>query len=114
MRELENAGFDVSEVDLSRVRSETEMLISLGEALSAPSYYGANWDALRDVVRRRGARTPLRMAFVLSSSTAFFDANAHGFIRSVTLLQMLARETSDLNEGYGQLEIFYLANWGKR
>ncbi|MFJ7773210.1 barstar family protein [Streptomyces sp. NPDC097107] len=111
VHELSRAGFDVLEVDLARVRSEAELLISLGETLSAPSYYGANWDALRDIIRGRGAVEPFRVALVLSSSAAFLGANVHEFIRSVMLLQMLARDISDLNEGCGQLEIFYLADW---
>ncbi|MFB7651429.1 MULTISPECIES: barstar family protein [unclassified Streptomyces] len=111
VHELGCAGFDVLEVDLARVRSESELLVSLGGALSAPSYYGANWDALRDVLRDRGTAAPFRFALVLSSSAAFLGANVHGFIRSVVLLQMMARDVSDMNEGCGQLEIFYLADW---
>ncbi|MET7894732.1 barstar family protein [Streptomyces mirabilis] len=107
--ELASAGFSVLEVDLIGVRTERDLLIKLGQALSAPDYYGKNWDALRDVLRDRGARKPFSVAIVFSSNIAFHDANVHDFVRSVSLLQMMARALSD--EDAGQLELFYLADW---
>ncbi|MFF4043682.1 barstar family protein [Streptomyces sp. NPDC001816] len=107
--ELSRAGFSVLEVDLESVRAELDLLIKLGQVLSAPDYYGKNWDALRDVLRDRGVNKPFSVAIVFSSSVAFHDANLHEFVRSVSLLQMMARALSD--EGSGQLELFYLADW---
>ncbi|MFD7303112.1 barstar family protein [Streptomyces pharetrae] len=109
MNELARAQFSVIEVDLVDVRSERDLLVELGQALSAPDYYGKNWDALRDILRDRGAGKPFSLAVVFSSSNAFHEANVHEFVRSVSLLQMMARTLSD--EDSGQLELFYLADW---
>ena len=108
--DLGRVGFSVFEVDLMRVRTERDLLVKLGQILSAPGYFGKNWDALRDVLRDRGVRGPFRVAIVFSSSIAFHDANLHQFLRSVSLLQMTARVLSE--EDSGQLEIFYPADWG--
>ncbi|WP_326578486.1 barstar family protein [Streptomyces sp. NBC_00487] len=109
--ELGRAGFTVLEADLSEVRTEEDLLTALGRALSAPDYYGGNWDALTDVLRDRGADEPFRVALVLSSSSAFLDADVHAFVRSVSLLHTTAQDLSDVDDEYGQLELFYLADW---
>ncbi|MEU3788517.1 barstar family protein [Streptomyces fructofermentans] len=111
VEKMARAGFDVQEVDLSGITTERELLVMLGRSFSAPDYYGENWDALRDVLFEQGGRAAFRIALVFSSSDAFLRAQTHGFVRSVTLLQMLARDLSDVDEGCGQLEIFYLADW---
>lgn len=105
---LVQGGFSVFEVDLSDVRTERDLLILVGQALSAPDYYGKNWDALRDILHDRGADDPFSIAIVFSASHAFLDANVHEFVRSVTVLQMMARELSNVDEDYGRLELFYI------
>ncbi|MFF0204450.1 barstar family protein [Streptomyces sp. NPDC005017] len=107
--DLLRADFSVLEVDLLGVKAERDLLIKLGHALSAPECYGENWDALRDILRDRGAGGPFCIAIVFSSSAAFLDANIHAFVRSVSLLQMMARALS--GDDFGQLELFYAADW---
>ncbi|ULR52910.1 barstar family protein [Streptomyces deccanensis] len=111
VQELGGAGFTVLEAELADVTTESDLLTVLGRALSAPDHYGENWDALTDILRDRGAETLFRIALVLSSSAVFLGADVHGFVRSVSLLHTIAQDLSDVDDEYGQLELFYLADW---
>ncbi|MFF0218943.1 barstar family protein [Streptomyces vinaceus] len=46
----EEAGWTTLRVDLAGVRGKAELLRRWGEALSVPSWFGGNWDALGDAL----------------------------------------------------------------
>ncbi|WP_353963414.1 MULTISPECIES: barstar family protein [unclassified Streptomyces] len=77
----------------------------MSRALEKPDEYDDNWDALRDLLRERGASTLCAIAVVFSSAPAFLRADVHGFVRAVSVLQNLSQELSDIDEPNGQLEL---------
>lgn len=111
LKALAGSGLSVLEIDLADVRREADLQAALGRALVKPHEYGDNWDALRDLLRERGANTPWAMAVVFSSAPAFLRADVHGFVRAVSILENLSLELSDIDEPYGQLELFYVGEW---
>ncbi|MEU5893785.1 barstar family protein [Streptomyces sp. NPDC047461] len=108
---MAGSGLSVLEIDVADVRREADLQAALGRALKKPDEYGDNWDALRDLLRERGASTLWAIAVVFSSAPAFLRADVHGFVRAVSILQNLSLELSDLDEPYGQLELFYVGEW---
>ncbi|MGW7318994.1 barstar family protein [Streptomyces sp. NPDC054854] len=46
----EEAGWTTVRLDLEGVRSKTALMRRCGRALRAPEWFGANWDALADVL----------------------------------------------------------------
>ncbi|MGW4876483.1 barstar family protein [Streptomyces sp. NPDC004262] len=108
---LTGSGLSVLEIDLADVRQESDLQGALGRALEKPDEYATNWDALNDLLRERGASTPLAMAMVFSSAPAFLHADVHGFVRTVSVLHHMARHLSDVDDCYGQLELFYVGDW---
>jgi len=44
-------GIHAWRVDLSKISSKTDLLETIGKALSFPDYYGRNWDALSECLR---------------------------------------------------------------
>jgi RNAse (barnase) inhibitor barstar len=108
---LTGSALSVLEIDLANARQESDLQAALGRALDRPDEYADNWDALRDLLRERGARTPWAIAVVFSSASAFLRADVHGFVRAVSLLHSMSRELSNIDEFYGQLELFYVGEW---
>jgi hypothetical protein len=54
----------------------------------------------------RGASTPWAIAIVFTSAPAFLHADVHGFVRAVSVLHNVSQDLSDIDESYGQLELF--------
>ncbi|MGV9700018.1 barstar family protein [Streptomyces sp. NPDC003470] len=108
---LTGAGLSVLEIDLANARQESDLQAALGRALDKPAHYADNWDALRDLLRERGASTPWAIAMVFSSAHVFLRADVHGFVRAVSVLHSMSRDLSDIDEFYGQLELFYVGEW---
>jgi hypothetical protein len=48
---------------------------------------------------------------VFTSAPAFLHADVHGFVRAVSVLHNMSRDLSDVDEFYGQLELFYVGEW---
>ncbi|WP_405638660.1 hypothetical protein [Streptomyces sp. NBC_00019] len=48
---------------------------------------------------------------VFSSAAAFLRADVHGLVRAVSVLENLSLELSDIDELYGQLELFHVGEW---
>ena len=46
----EEAGFVIFEADLARVHGKGEFLAAIAQAVRAPDWFGANWDALADAL----------------------------------------------------------------
>jgi hypothetical protein len=59
----------------------------------------------------RGASTPWAIAIVFTSAPAFLHADVHGFVRAVSVLHNVSRDLSDIDEAYGQLELFDVGEW---
>ncbi|KOG40739.1 barstar family protein [Streptomyces resistomycificus] len=108
---LKGSRLSVLEIDLAGVREEGGLQAGLAQALAKPEEYEDNWDALRDLLQERGAERPWQIAVVFTSASSFLRADVHGFVRSVALLHSFAREMSDLDDPYGQLELFYVGDW---
>lgn len=54
-RALAAAGWRVVELDGGRCATKTELLAELSRGLSAPAWFGDNWDALVDLLRTEAA-----------------------------------------------------------
>ncbi|MFI2411946.1 barstar family protein [Streptomyces sp. NPDC018947] len=108
---LPGSGLSVLEIDLVHARQESDLQAALGHALDKPAHYADNWDALRDLLKERGASTPWAIAIVFTSAPAFLRADVHGFVRAVSVLHNMSRELSNIDEFYGQLELFYVGEW---
>ncbi|MEU0846856.1 barstar family protein [Streptomyces flaveolus] len=111
METLTGSGLSVLEIDLAHARQESDLKAALGLALDKPAHYADNWDALRDLLRELGASTPWATAMVFTSAPAFLHADVHGFVRAVSVLHNMSRDLSDVDEFYGQLELFYVGEW---
>ncbi|MCT9010470.1 barstar family protein [Streptomyces sp. NPDC054766] len=111
VEELERSGFSVLEIDLATVREERQLKSALGRALVKPDDYADNWDALRDLLQQRGESRPWLIAIVFTAAHSFLRADVHAFVRSVAVLHSLAEELSNIDEPYGQLELFYVGDW---
>ena len=47
---VEEAGFALFEADLAAVQGKGEFLVAIAQAIHAPDWFGANWDALADAL----------------------------------------------------------------
>ena len=106
---LQEMGFKVFEADGSA--SETHLLVSLGEALEFPDYYGANWAAFEDCVGdllREGAGA---MAVLIVGADRLMHSDIHAFVRSVHLLQDVVSEVQRAATGTFQFEVFFVGDF---
>ena len=106
---LQEIGFKVFEADARA--NEEELLVSLGEALEFPDYYGANWAAFEDCVGDLLREGVGAVAVLIMGADRFMRSDIHGFVRSVHLLQDVVTEVQRAATGGFQFEVFFVGDF---
>jgi hypothetical protein len=71
---LSNGGFQVCELDGNKCLSEGRFLVTIGEALKLPRYYGANWDSLHECLVDRMFGRRQRTVLIVYASDRIAEA----------------------------------------
>lgn len=108
---LREHGFQVFEADAGECSDERSLLVSLGDALLFPDYYGANWAAFDDCIGDMLRENTGRKAVVVVGADALLRADAHAFVRSVHLLSDVVTDVERAAADNFQLEIFFVGNF---
>lgn len=101
-------GFEVVEVNLADLENDEDFVVEFGQAIGVPSYFGGNWDALRDVLRRRTPESAWKIALIVVGGREFAKKNLHEYVRIVSTLRIMSEQMSDIDSPVGQLEVFYI------
>lgn len=109
--DLGASGFKVFEASAEQCRDERSLLTALGDALSFPDYYGANWaafdDCIGDMLREHAGRT----AVVVVGADALLKADVHAFARSVHLLSEVVTDVEQAASDGFQFEVFFVGDF---
>jgi hypothetical protein len=107
---LHEAGFEVFEADAKSSSTERQLLLSVGDALAFPDYYGANWaafdDCLGDLLRADAGS----VALVIVGIDTLMRSDPHAFVRCVHLLLDAVAEVERAAAGF-QFEVFFVGEF---
>lgn len=70
--EAARAGFKLYYLDGSKIRDKSSFLDKIAKAMSFPSYFGRNWDALNDMLTDMSWAQPAKGYIVLIQSPEYF------------------------------------------
>ncbi|WP_254200766.1 MULTISPECIES: barstar family protein [unclassified Lysobacter] len=87
-------GFAVMRVDLAGCEGKTDLMARLAQAGGFPDLFGANWDALSDVLRDMSWRPAPGYVWLVENAGAWREANSADFDTLLDILNEAAFEWS--------------------
>jgi hypothetical protein len=108
---LRGAGFDVFDADASSSTSERQLLLTLGDALAFPDYYGANWAAFEDCLGDIIRAGPGAVAVLVIGLDTLMRSEVHAFVRCVHFLEESVKGVERAASGVFQFEVFYAGDF---
>lgn len=84
------AGVPLALIHGDRVRSKSDLLAEIADALAFPAYVGKNWDALEEALRNLSWRTGCGAVIVWMHPDALLDAAPEAWETAVAILRDVA------------------------
>jgi len=91
----ERAGLTRWTVDLGGVRTKEALLATLAERLEFPEWFGANWDALNDVLAERAWEQSKGVVLALEHCGELAHADPEAFETALEVLDSVAESCYD-------------------
>lgn len=91
----ERAGLTRWTVDLAGVRTKDALLATLAERLEFPEWFGANWDALNDVLAERAWEQSTGVVLALEHCGELAHADPEAFETALEVLDSVAESCYD-------------------
>jgi len=91
----ERAGLTRWTVDLAGVRTKEALLATLAERLEFPEWFGANWDALNDVLAERAWEQSKGVVLALEHCGELAHADPEAFETALEVLDSVAESCYD-------------------
>jgi hypothetical protein len=91
----ERAGLTRWTVDLAGVRTKEALLAMLAERLEFPEWFGANWDALNDVLAERAWEQSKGVVLILERCGELAYADPEAFETALEVLDSVAESCYD-------------------
>jgi len=91
----ERAGLTRWTVDLAGVRTKEALLATLAERLEFPEWFGANWDALNDVLAERAWEESKGVVLALEHCGELAHADPEAFETALEVLDSVAESCYD-------------------
>jgi RNAse (barnase) inhibitor barstar len=91
----DRAGLTRWAVDLGEVRTKEALLATLAERLEFPEWFGANWDALNDVLAERAWEQSKGVVLTLERCGALAHADPEVFETALEVLDSVAESCYD-------------------
>jgi RNAse (barnase) inhibitor barstar len=91
----ERAGLTRWTVDLAGVRTKDALLATLAERLEFPEWFGANWDALNDVLAERAWEQSQGVVLTLERCGELAHADPEAFETALEVLDSVAESCYD-------------------
>ena len=91
----ERAGLTRWTVDLAGVRTKEALLTTLAERLEFPEWFGANWDALNDVLAERAWEQSKGVVLTLERCSELAHADPEAFETALEVLDSVAESCYD-------------------
>jgi len=91
----ERAGLTRWTVDLAGVRTKAALLATLAERLEFPEWFGANWDALNDVLAERAWEQSKGVILALEHCGELAHADPEAFETALEVLDSVAESCYD-------------------
>ena len=91
----ERAGLTRWTVDLAGVRTKEALLTTLAERLEFPEWFGANWDALNDVLAERAWEESKGVVLALEHCGELAHADPEAFETALEVLDSVAESCYD-------------------
>jgi RNAse (barnase) inhibitor barstar len=91
----ERAGLTRWMVDLAGVRTKEALLATLAERLEFPEWFGANWDALNDVLAERAWEQSKGVVLALEHCGELAHADPEAFETALEVLDSVAESCYD-------------------
>jgi RNAse (barnase) inhibitor barstar len=91
----ERAGLTRWAVDLGGVRSKDALLAAFAGRLEFPEWFGANWDALNDVLAERAWEQPKGVVLTLERCGELAHADPEAFETALEVLDSVAESCYD-------------------